>query len=550
MASSSSSGDFRSRITAGKELAARLSPMQKIALGAATLTVVAGAFVLTRSGGAGSMSALYTDLDAADASAVVDELAGRGVPYELTDSGHTVLVPQDQVYDLRVSLAGEGLPASNEGYALLDDQGLTTTEFQQRVGYQRALEGELNKTLRAMDGIQSASVHLAIPEESVFVDEPSSPTASVLVVGSSLGGITGDEVDAIVHLVSSSVRNMKPADVTVVDANGTVLSVDGATGGGTSGASGRTKVVSAFENELASSITALLSRTTGPNKVAVTVSADLDLDERQSTSEDFGQIEGGIGGDESGNGGVVSERTSSEIYGPGAEQQSTGVLGPDGATVSDEQEPVAEGGYVKEDAERNYALDRVVEQTTRAPGAIRELNVAVLLDDQAVTEAQAVEIEKIVTAAAGIDPDRGDTVVVTRMPFDTSAQAEATELIAAEAAALEKSQQMELIRTGAVVFVVIIALLLGYRSARRARRVTVSPIDIGEITAGARVSVPTPELVAVGAPAPPQPSQAALLLAGDRNDDAMGEISQIAERRPEDVANILRTWLAESKGRR
>ena len=221
-----------------KELAGKLTPIQKITIGAVLLTVVAGTLVLSRGGDSVPMTALYTDLSSSDAASVVDALSSQGVPYELADAGKTVMVPQDQVYDLRVSLAGDGLPSSNEGYALLDDQGITTSEFRQRVDYQRALEGELAKTLSALDSVKSASVRLALPDDSVFVDEPATPTASVLVVGNGVGGVSGDEVEAIVHLVASAVKDMKPEDVTVVDSNGTVLSAGGTGAGGVGGIQG------------------------------------------------------------------------------------------------------------------------------------------------------------------------------------------------------------------------------------------------------------------------------------------------------------------------
>lgn len=548
---------MKAMMSRGREFAGRLTPLQKIALGAVTLTLVAGAFVLTKSGSTTQMSALYTDLDSSDASAVVDELTSRGVSYELTDAGHTVLVPKDQVYDLRVALAGAGLPASNEGYALLDSQGITTSEFRQRIDYQRALEGELATTLQAMDGVASASVHLALPEESVFVDEPADPTASVMIAAASTGGIDDDQVQAIVHLVSSSVKNMKPEDVTVIDADGVVLSAPGVTGS-TSGSTARSKAETSFEQQMAAMLTATLARTTGADKVAVTVTADLDLDERQATSEDYGPI-----GDDPEGGETVSERCSAEVYGEGiGTDGSTGVLGPDGAVVAPTvPETVTAGGYQSADCEEQYAIDRVVEQTVTAPGTVQKMNVAVLVDEATVTEEQAAAIEELVTTAAGIDAARGDSVIVTRLPFDTSATEEATKLAAEETAAAAQARTMELIRTLAVAFVILIAVILAYRSTRKARKITATPIDIGEIQSsgsgsgsGSRGEVLTPELAAVGGGAgghgEARVNSLALALE-TKNDSPMAEIAEIAETRPEEVANVLRAWLAESKqGRR
>jgi len=545
----------------GRDFAGRLTPIQKIALGAAIVTMIAGAFVLTRTGAGPAMSPLYTDLDSKDASALVDELTTRNVAYTLTDAGHTVLVPKDQVYDLRIAMAGAGLPSSNQGYALLDNQGITTSEFRQRIDYQRALEGELAMTLQAMDGVQAATVHLALPEESVFVDEPMDPTASVMISTKSAGAVSDDQVQAIVHLVSSAVKNMKPEDVTVIDANGTVLSAPGVTGSG-GGSSARTKEQSAYEQKVAASIMAMLARTTGANNVAVTVTADLDLDAKQSTSEDYGPI-----GTDNADGHVVSDQTKIEIYGDAAGNGTTGILGPDGATItSTVPTSIASGGYASADSDKAYAIDRVVEQVTNAPGKVSQLHVAVLLDDKAVTADQAKEIEALVTTAAGIDTSRGDVVTVKRLPFDTTAATEATAAAAAETAAAAKARTMELIRTLAVVFVIFIALILAYRSTRKARKITATPIDIGEITSssGKGSQNLTPELVSAGGGSTASGEHQStrtlgsahnmpngLMMAMEQHDSPMAEIAEIAETRPEEVANVLRAWLNEAKaGRR
>jgi flagellar M-ring protein FliF len=540
-----------------KEIAARLTPVQKIALGAAVLTAVAGAMILSKTGGHTAMSALYTDLGSADAASVVDALSSRGVEYDLTDAGKTVLVPKDQVYDLRVSLAGEGLPSSNEGYALLDDQGITTSEFRQRIDYQRALEGELAKTLNALDGVQSASVHLALPDESLFVDEPATPTASVLVAGATIGGITDDEVQAIVHLVASSVKDMKPQDVTVIDANGTVLSAAGEGASGAAGGGSRAKVVGEYEKRVQSSIMALLTRMTGPNKVAVTVTAQLDLDETQSTSENFEPV-----GENPSEGQVLTEQTSSEQYGAKVDSGDTGVLGPDGAVISEENAGTDQDtDYQKEQAERTYALDRIVEQTTNVPGEVQQLNVAVLMDESAVTAEQATQIQEMVATAVGIDPERGDSIAVTRMPFDTSMSAEAEELAAAGEKAASKEQMMGLVRTVAVLLVILIALFLGYRSAKHARKVTATPINIGEIGTGPRMPLGGGAAASLGTGAAAlgaadstvlmdQVPLAAARPLNDRDAVVMNELTHMAERRPEEVANVLKAWLAESKARR
>ena len=525
---------MRQNVRRARDTFGKLTPGQKVGLGATVMTIVVGAFVLTSLSPETKMSPLYTDLDATDASAIVDELASRGVQYDLTDAGHTVLVPSPDVYDLRVAMSGSGLPSSNDGYALLDKQGITTSEFRQRIDYQRALEGELSNTLQAMDGVDAATVHLALPEESVFVDEAGNPTASVLIESRGLTEIGGDQVDAIVHLVASSVKNMQPADVTVIGAEGQVLSSGGS--GLTSGGSARTSAETGFERELAASLTSMVARVTGPGHVAVTVSADLDLSQRQSTSEVYEP-----GGGTDGTGQVVSGRSSTETYTDAAAVAGdTGVLGPDGAVVTPDAATAATAGandYAKVDSENTFALDKVVEQVIEAPGAIERLNVAVLIDEASVTDAQITEIESMVAAASGLDTERGDGVVVTRLPFDTTA-ADTAEADAAAAAAVQaKADQMALYRTLAIVGVAVVALILAYRSTRKARRVVNTPIELGMITA---MGHDTPLMVDDGE------THALLPVTAHAGAAQTKELAEMAERRPEDVANVLKTWLAES----
>ena len=559
MPTNGSSSNALSMVDKAKTFATRLTPVQKIALGAVILTVVAGGLVLSRSGSAVPMGPLYTDLNSTDAASVVDSLSSQGVAYELADAGRTVLVPQDQVYDLRVTLAGEGLPTSNEGYALLDNQGITTSEFRQRIDYQRALEGELAMTLTALDGVESASVHLALPDQSVFIDEPATPTASVLVAARGLDSISDSEVEAIVHLVASSVKDMKPEGVTVIDANGTVLSAAGAAGGagGIGGGGDRAKAEASFEARLGAELTAMLTRMTGPNKVAVTVSAKLDLDQTQTTTEDYGPL-----GEDAEEVNVLTQSASKEAYDSQTAglTDEAGVLGPDG-TIQDGQVPgsiedALTTGYLNTDDTSTFGVDRVVEQKVIVPGTVSDLNVAVLLDESAVTEAQVAEIQKLVETASGIDAEKGQFVTITRMPFDTASSTEADAMAKADAAAESKAQMMGMGRTIAVLLVILIALFLGYRSAKNARRVTVTPIDIGEITSssGSRSLLPASSanaLESVDATAELEPPTT-FARAPDRDDVVMRELTTMADRRPQEVANVLKAGLAESNkaGRR
>ncbi len=510
----------------------RLTAVQKIAVGAAVLTLVGGLVMFSRSGSGPQMAPLYTDLEARDAASVTEGLASRGVVYELADGGRTVMVPQDSVYEMRVALSAEGLPSSNEGYALLDQQGITTSEFRQRIDYQRALEGELAMTLEAIEGVDAATVHLALPEESVFVDEPTDPTASVLVASAGPAPINNDQVAAMVHLVASSVKGMRPENVTIADATGNVLASGDETSGATAGgADGRSDATDQMEQDIAGELKAMIARVTGAENVAVTVRADLDLTQREAVSEIFDTSspeEAGV---------VVSERVSTETYTGTQAAGETGVLGPDGAVQTPVTATGGENTYNKDDSERNFAINRTVESVTDEPGKIERLHVAVLVDEAVIGEDQVTAIEELVSTASGIDTERGDQVVVTRLAFDTAAETAATEAAEAAVAAEAAAGQASLIKTGVIGLVALIAIVLAFLSTRKARREVATPIDIDALrnagspgagdAAGAAIDVPVINPVA------------------EASRNALDELSALADRKPEDVAQILQSWLAD-----
>lgn len=514
----------------------RLTPVQKIAVGAAVLTLVGGVVMFSRAGSGPAMTPLFTDLEASDAAGVTEGLTSRGVPYELADGGRTVMVPQEQVYEMRVALSAEGLPSSNEGYALLDQQGITTSEFRQRIDYQRALEGELAMTLEAIDGIDSATVHLALPEESVFVDQPADPTASVLVASAATAPITDDQVAAMVHLVASSVKGMKPENVTIADAAGNVLASGDEQAGGTSGsADTRSDATAQLENDIAGELRTMIGRVTGMDNVAVTVRADLDLTEREAVSEiyDTSNTEGA--------GVVTNERTSTETYTGTQAADQTGVLGPDGAVVAPVTAAGGENTYNKDDAERNYAINRTVESVTDAPGEIKRLHVAVLVDESVVSEEQVAAIEQLVSTASGVDTERGDQVVVTRLAFDTAAEEAATQAAEAQVAAEAAAKQSSMIQTGVIGLIALIAIILAFLSTRKARREVATPIDLDALkTAAVPGGADDLEAAAAGVI-----DVVEINPVHEASRYALDELSSLADRKPEDVATILQSWLAD-----
>ena len=502
-----------------KRLLSNANPIQRIAIGAGVVAIIASALLLITSGGQGvTLSPLYTDLSEGDAASVVSELDTQGVSYELKDGGATIMIPKDDVYRTRLSLSEKGLPKNNEGYALLDKQGITTSEFRTRTAYQRALEGEIARTIGEIQGVEMAVVHLALPPQSSFVDDAGNPTASVLVRTAKT--LSESQISSIVYLVSSSVRDMSPEDVTLADANGVMLHAPGSAGLAASSGSGKE---AEFEANLSASISQLITRVAGPGRAAVQVNVTLNMDQVKSVSESYSKPEGS--GDAN-TGLIDTESSSGEEYNGVTPNSSSAVLGPDGAPVAGNNQN-ATTDYTKDNAQRDYVYDRVVEEVNAAPGEIERLSVAVAVDDQAVDSATIEQIENLVVAAAGIDEKRGDQVVVTRMPF---AQAD-DELAAAQKEAAAQESQGELfalIRTALVSLALALMAFFAYRSVKKARTVVVENIDVAALNLG------------TGSKDEDEDEES-------EDDETQERLNSMSQMQPEAVAQVLKTWLADPR---
>ncbi|WP_449408349.1 flagellar basal-body MS-ring/collar protein FliF [Microbacterium maritypicum] len=415
------------------------------------------------------MSPLFTGLSAGDASAVVEQLKSAGVGYELTEGGATILVPDDQVYAQRLAAASAGLPGdTSEGYTLLDKMGVTASEFQQSVTYKRAIEGELAGTISAMDGISTASVQLAIPEESVFVSETRNPTASVFVKTRNGSTLSDEKIEAIVHLTSAAVPGMTPEDVAVTDQNGRVLS---AVGAGVSGNS--SKQATEHEAKVAASVSSMLDTIVGPGNATVTVSADVANSTSERLDETYTAPDDALS---------PSEQTKTETYtGGGGPGTGTGVLGPDNIAVPNGTN--GDGEYEFEETSRSNAVNKTTEKTITPAGEVTRQTVSIAVNRGEVTGVTANQIEALVASAAGIDVERGDEIAVEFVDFATSgATAAATALQAAEAERAAEMQQ-ELIRSaiigGSILLAVII--LVVFLAVRRRMKRRVMYTDDGPI---------------------------------------------------------------------
>ncbi|WP_104128469.1 flagellar basal-body MS-ring/collar protein FliF [Cryobacterium sp. Y57] len=421
---------------------------------------------------------LFSGLSGEDANSIVEQLRADGVEYQLANGGATILVPEANVYDERIKAASAGLPTSSTGgYSLLDTMGVTSSEFQQSVTYKRALEGELAKTIGALDGVQIASVRLAIPEDSVFVSEKNDPTASVFVETENGVSLSNDQVQAIVHLTSASIDGMAAADVAVVDSTGAVLSAVGI--GATGGAE---QQASDYESRVGNAVQAMLDKVVGAGNATVVVAADMSYESAERVEESFtAPIETP----------ALNESVDTETY-TGTGGNAAGVLGAEAAVAAD---GASDGTFASESTTRNNAVNKVTESRIIPAGAITRQTVSVAVDADAAANLNVADITSLVTSAAGIDAIRGDAVTVEVMAFDTAGATAAAAALQAAADAAAAERFADILRvsviTAGIVITLVVSLIL---YARRSRRQSRESVEIGDLTQvqDALGEVPTP----------------------------------------------------------
>ncbi len=513
----------------------RLRPAQQVMLGGAFVAVVMAVLFLSRLGGSTSMGILYTDLDPETAAGIVDELERTGVPYELTDSGRVVWVPRQDVASVRLDMSSAGLATDVSGWSILDDQGITSSQFEQRVGFQRAMEGELASTIAVIDGVASANVHLVIPEQDIFVGDEIEASASVLLQMEESASLSPNQVQAVVSLVSSSVEGLTADAVTVTDDAGRLLA--GPNDGDMLGLEqdGQARMKTSFQAEMERELNALLDAVVGPGRSVVTVNADLDFDAVTTMSETFEESV-----DADGETLPLGETTRLEEYTDSADPDEGTLEIEEGVLdLGDEEATAASPFYRLDERDVSYALDKVVTTTERAPGSIRSLSVAVVVDEGVVDAAQIEELETMVSTAVGADLARGDQVAVSLLPFEVSAEeqaaAEAEAAEAAEAAAAGGGDSLGLIRTAGSALLALVVLVLGVLMLRKgARRNVVDSIDLEALEAAtAQETVVRPD---------PETGELEEVPVGPPNED---DLFELVANQPDDIAAVLRQWLTQ-----
>lgn len=360
-----------------------LGPLRLAAMAGVTLVLLGFFVVLVLRMGSPPMSLLYSGLDPSDSGQIVGRLEQAGVPYRLEDGGASIMVASDQALRMRVTLAQEGMPTGGSiGYEIFDkSDGLGTTSFVQNINHLRALEGEIARTIRSIDGVQTARVHLVLPQRDVFSRESREPTAAI-VVKKKVGRLDSGQVQAIQHLVAASVPGLKPTHVSIVDDRGTLLGGTDANGKIADPINSVDEKVAGFEARLRREVEELLGNSMGFEKVRAEVAAELDFDRVTTNSEEYdpdAQV-------------VRSTQTVSEssANSDGSQRGTVSV----GNNLPESQQAQAQGasGGPASRTERseetvNYEISRTTRTQVHETGRVKRLSVAVLLDGNYTTAA-------------------------------------------------------------------------------------------------------------------------------------------------------------------
>jgi flagellar M-ring protein FliF len=400
-------------------------------------TAVGFAFLMAWSGGV-ELRALYTNLDPQDAGAIVARLKEQKIPYRIGGDGRTVLVPAESLHEIRMQMASEGLPqGSGIGFEVFDNTKLGMSEFAQNVNYQRALQGELARTIARIHEVESCRVHLVMPEKTLFVDNEQPASASVAVKLKTGRRLSQEQINGIVHMVSSSVPRLNPDQVTVVDSSGRLLA--GSRGKTATGGLSldQLEYQGQVEKNLEDRVKTMLEQALGEGKAVVRLACALDFQRHEKTEEHFLPD----------NRVIRSEQSLSESS-RNADAQPQGVPGvrsnTPGPDLMQNQVSAAGGSsFEKQDRTVNYEIGKITSRILEPVGRITRVSVAVLVDGTYKGETSKAgaaarefiprsaeemqKIEALVKRAVNFDPERGDTVEVANIPFETAEWAKADE---------------------------------------------------------------------------------------------------------------------------
>lgn len=401
---------------------------------AAVVAIVVGSWIWAQTP---DYRILYSGLSDRDGGAVIESLQKLNIPFKMAEGGGAIMVPSGMVYEARLKLASQGLPkGGSAGFDLMDNMKIGATQFQENVAYQRALEGEITRTIEAISSVQGARVHLAIPKDSVFVREQQKPSASILINLYPGRSLDKAQVEGIVHLVASSIPEMPPANVTIIDQNSKLL-----TSANRQSAIGLDSTQLEYLHEVEQNyihrIEDILQPITGPDNVRAQVTADLDFSVAEQTAETYrpnanpeqAAIRSSQTSETSGDGGAgaagVPGALSNQPPGGATAPINGGAARPGGTGTG----AAASGGSAHKEATTNFELDKTISHVRNPVGAIKRLSVAVVVNNKGekdkkgkvtwrpLTKDELTQIYNLSREAMGFNQARGDTLNVVNAAF-------------------------------------------------------------------------------------------------------------------------------------
>ena len=501
-----------------RSLLANTTTKGKVVMAASALAVLAVMLVMFKVASAPSYTTMLTGLDPAETGKITAALDSSGVSYQIENNGTGLAVVKGQVAQARIALAEKGLPGKGQpGFELFDKQKLGASDFQQKVTYQRALEGQIASTIGQIQGVSGAQVSLVLPEDQLFSQDQTPATAAVLLSGSATS-LDPSAVRGIASLVSSSVKGLKPASVSITDASGTLLWPNSDSGGGSGGGVNKLTAQARYNTQLQGSLDAMLVQTLGAGKARVSVSSDLNVDETSLDKLTYAKK------------GVPLKTTDETERLRGTGGASGGTTGSASNLPSYATSGSAGGNsnYQRKSTQTDFGVNKTVQRTKVAPGQVQRLSVGLVVD-KSVPPAQVAQIKNAVSAAAGIDAKRGDVLNVSQVAFAKPA--------ATAPAAGPAGDMMVYAKYGAVGLGLLGFLFFVMRHLKKRERES-----LGEPTWLRQIEAPTTladleagRTTRMGALAGEMPGPSATRLSAER----------IAEDDPERVAQQIRTWMQE-----
>jgi flagellar M-ring protein FliF len=500
-----------------RTLLANTTPRARAVIAASVVGLLVLSFLMLRLASQPSYSTMLTGLDPAETGKITAALDTKGIGYELRNNGTALAVDEASVAQARIALAENGLPGKGQpGFELFDKQKLGASDFQQKVTYQRALEGQIARTIGEVQGVSGAQVQLVLPEDQLFASEQSPATAAVLL-SSSASALDPSAIRGIASLVSSSVKGLKPQNVSITDSTGQLLwpASDGAAPGG--GGTSKLAAQARYNAQLQGGLDALLAQTVGPGKARVQVTSDLNVDESTQDRLTYSKA------------GVPLKQTNESERLRGAGGKPGGAAGSAGNLPGYAQ--AGAGGnsnYQRRSTQTDFGVDKTVVRTKVAPGQVRRLSVALVVDGSVPT-AQVTQLRSAVAAAAGIVARRGDVLSVSQVAF---AKGPVTPAAGPVAKYADIGKYVAL-GAGALAFLFFLTRHLRRREREALGEPTwlrqiEAPTTLAELEAGRTTRMPAVEAE--------MPASSANRLRAE----------SIAERDPERVAQQLRSWMHEA----